>query len=358
MNKAQCIEYVKAHLEVRYATENGAFTAGRKIKPSGLLNHSVGCAQPNPEVFFNLMNKSSCGWGVTALIGGFNKGEGKIILALPMNQRNWGCGTGKKGSWNNSHIQWEICEPAGHTYAGGTMIGYDVQKNQEYFDRMWKLVVAWNVYMCDYFGLDPNTITDHAGAYKAGYGSNHCDVGQWWPKHGKSVAKLQEEVKAILNGLNPSSRSKSEMTAPCTVCTTAGSGLNIRTEPKTGKVVGKYAYDTKVYITEISNGWGKTSDGWISLDYAVLVEEDVLDMTKTELEKLIDERIEKAMEKYETVAQLPTYWQQDIKDLIKMDVINGGTDNKVNDQDVNLNKDTIKAIVILKRYVDTILGNK
>ena len=146
MSVAECLAYVESHLEVRIATQNGAWRSGRKINPDGSVNHSVGCAQPSVDVFFNLMNKTSAGWGVNALLGDFHKGEGRIILALDMNTRPWGCGSGPKGSWNNSKIQWEVCEPAGHTYAGGTMIGYDVAKNTPYFERMWKMLVAWNVY--------------------------------------------------------------------------------------------------------------------------------------------------------------------------------------------------------------------
>lgn len=198
MTVQECVRYVESHLEIRYATSNGAYTSGRKIKPQGAVNHSVGCAQPNPDVFFNSMNKPSAGWGVTALIGDFHKGEGRIILTLPYDARPWGCGAGSKGSWNNTKIQWEICEPAGHTYAGGTMIGYDVAKNQTYFDRMWKMVVAWNVYIIKKFGYPVSGISDHAESYRAGYGSNHSDVGQWWPKHGKSMDALRKEVEAIL----------------------------------------------------------------------------------------------------------------------------------------------------------------
>ena len=36
------------------------------------------------------------------------------------------------------------------------MIGYDVAKNQPFFDRMWKMVVAWNVYCAKIFGYDNN----------------------------------------------------------------------------------------------------------------------------------------------------------------------------------------------------------
>lgn len=200
MTVSECIAWVESHMEVKYATANGAYQAGRKINPQGCVNHSVGCAQPSVDVFFNIMNKSSAGWGVNALLGDFHKGDGRILVVLPLDARPWGCGSGSKGSWNNTKVQWEVCEPAGHTYAGGTMIAYDVAKNQVYFDRMWKMLVAWNVYLVKKFGYDINGISDHAESYRAGYGSNHSDMGQWLPKHGKSMAALRQEVEAILNG--------------------------------------------------------------------------------------------------------------------------------------------------------------
>lgn len=205
MTVQECIQYVESHLEIRYATSNGAYTCGRTITPNGCVNHSVGCAQPSADVFYKNMNKSSAGWGVNALLGDFHKGEGRIIVTLRFDpatkkcSRNWGVGSGTKGSWNNSRIQWEVCEPAGHTYAGGTMIGYDVAKNQVYFDRMWKMLVAWNVYCAVKFGYSVDAINDHAESHKAGMGSNHGDMGHWIPKHGKSMDALRAEVRAILN---------------------------------------------------------------------------------------------------------------------------------------------------------------
>lgn len=199
MTIQECIAWVESHMEIRYATANGAYTAGRKIQPSGCVNHSVGCAQPAIEVFYNSMNKSSAGWGVNAILGDFHQGDGRILVTLPLDARPWGCGSGSKGSWNNSRVQWEVCEPAGHTYAGGTMIAYDVAKNQTFFDRMWKMLIAWNVYLVKKFGYPIANISDHAESYKAGMGSNHADMGQWLPKHGKSMDKLRSEVEQIIN---------------------------------------------------------------------------------------------------------------------------------------------------------------
>lgn len=199
MTVQECISYVESHMEVRYATQNGAYRAGRTISNHrGCVNHSVGCAQPKADVFFSSMNKTSAQWGVNAILGDFHTGEGRILVTLDLKARPWGCGAGSRGSWNNTKIQWEVCEPAGHTYAGGTMIAYDVEKNQGYFDRMWKMLVAWNVYCAVKLGYPVSGISDHAESYRAGYGSNHSDMGQWLPKHGKSMDALRAEVQAIL----------------------------------------------------------------------------------------------------------------------------------------------------------------
>lgn len=47
-------------------------------------------------------------------------------------------------------------------------------------------------------GYQVSGISDHAESYRAGYGSNHSDMGQWLPKHGKSMDALRAEVRAIL----------------------------------------------------------------------------------------------------------------------------------------------------------------
>lgn len=360
MTKQECIKWVESHMEIRYATNNGAYKAKRFINPQGAVNHSVGCAQPNPEVFYRNMNKTSCGWGVMAIIGGFNTGDGKIIVCLPYNARNWGCGSGSKGSWNNTKIQWEICEPPGHTYAGGTMVNYNVTKNQEYFNRMWKMIVAWNVYMCDKFGYSVANISDHAESHKAGMGSNHSDVGQWWPKHGKSMAALRAEVQAIMNGGNSGTCVTTKV--PYKAKTTEN--LNCRKEAavKTGNVIKTYPKGIILNITKVDNGWGYTGEGWVSLAYTIeyvnSAEKDVLKMTEAELNKLIDARIAQHNASYADVKDVPACWRQTIQSFLDMDLINGGTPKNVNPTDVNLSSDTIKALVIMKGYIDKILGSK
>ena len=49
---------------------------------------------------------------------------------------------------------------------------------------------------------------------------------------------------------------------------TTTTGLNIRKEPNNkADIVGGYTKDTKVTITEVKDGWGKTDKGWINLKY-------------------------------------------------------------------------------------------
>ena len=47
-----------------------------------------------------------------------------------------------------------------------------------------------------------------------------------------------------------------------------GNTLNIRSTPSsTGEIVGGYSKNEEITILETSNGWGRTEDGWVNLDY-------------------------------------------------------------------------------------------
>jgi hypothetical protein len=42
------------------------------------------------------------------------------------------------------------------------------------------------------------TILCHADAYKLGFGSNHGDVNHWFPKFGKSMESVRDDVAKLL----------------------------------------------------------------------------------------------------------------------------------------------------------------
>lgn len=84
----------------------------------------------------------------------------------------------------------------GHTHNGGTMIGYDVIKNRDYFDKVYNNAVELFADLCLKYCLSPSKdIVCHSEVYKLGYGSNHADVMHWFPKHGKSMDTFREDLK-------------------------------------------------------------------------------------------------------------------------------------------------------------------
>lgn len=186
-------------------TKNDCYKAGRTITPRGVMVHSTGVAQPDASVFLKNWNKS----GVGACVHAFVTAD-EIYQCLPWNWRGWHGG----GSSNNTHISFEICEPAGHTYKGGTMIGYDAEKNADYFAAVYKNAVELTAMLCESYGLDPledGVVICHSEGYKRGIASNHADVLHWFPKHSKDMDTFRADVAALMEG-EPTSYDTGEKT--------------------------------------------------------------------------------------------------------------------------------------------------
>lgn len=181
---------------IRFLTENDCYKSGRTITPKGVMVHSCGVAQPDVEVFLRTWNVPGC----TACVHAFVH-EGGVVQTLPWNRRGWHAG----GSANNTHIGFEICEPAGHTYQGGTMIGYDAQRNADYFRSVYENAVELTAGLCRTYDLDPledGVILCHSEGYQRGVASNHADVTHWFPKHGKTMDDFRRDVACAVKGKN------------------------------------------------------------------------------------------------------------------------------------------------------------
>ena len=180
-------------LTQQFLTENDCYQAGRTIVPKGIMVHSTGVAQPDPEVFIRRWNKP----GVEKCVHAFVARD-RAIQTLPWIIRGWHAGTGTSGrSANNTHISFECCEPAGHTYRGGEMVGYDVAANQAYFDDIYHNAVQLTALLCRQYSLDPlepGVVICHAEGYDLGIASQHGDVLQWWPKHGVTMDQFRQDV--------------------------------------------------------------------------------------------------------------------------------------------------------------------
>lgn len=193
-----------------YATKNPCYKAGKKLTPKGIVVHSTGAENPNLKRYVdapaevgtnpnkNYFNRSDAKTCVHAFIG-YDKSQ-KILVAqiLPYNIACWGCGSGKNGSYNASHIQFEICE--------------DDKKSSTYFAAIYKEAVEYCAYLCMQYKLDPmkkGVIVGHCEAHALGYASNHADPMHWFKLHNKTMDDFRKDVKAAM-GKTPSAKVSSD----------------------------------------------------------------------------------------------------------------------------------------------------
>ena len=156
-------------------------TATHTVK--GIVVHSTGCNQQKIEPFTNVWNTALSDVCVHGIIGMGPQGFGAYQL-IPWDKYVGGCGRGARGSYNGSHIQFEICE--------------DGLSDPAYFSKVYKEAVELCAYLCKLYNLSPSTIVCHSEACTLGYASNHADVMHWFPRHGKTMDDLRADVKTLL----------------------------------------------------------------------------------------------------------------------------------------------------------------
>ena len=186
-----------SNLKTKYMTRNDCYTAGRKITPKGIMVHSTATPGVMAADWFSRWNKSYKAGEINRQVCVHAFLDDKEIWQyLPWNHRGWHAG----GDANNTHISFEICEPGGFSYSGGSnMVGYDVKKNEAYFRKAWQNAVNLCVFLCKEYGLTEKDILSHAEGNKKGIASNHSDVGHWFPKHGENMDTFRAAVKKALS---------------------------------------------------------------------------------------------------------------------------------------------------------------
>ena len=187
------------------------------MKPVGVLWHSTGCnnpyllryIQPSPhdpnyEALMEEIGKNRYGtdYNHTSYQSGLNAWIGRrydetitTMQSMPWDYRPWGCGTGKFGSCNSGWIQFEICE--------------DDLQDPIYFNAVYQEACELTAYLCLIYNIDPfgytmlndikvPNILCHADSYELGLGINHGDVMHWFPKYGKSMETVRQDVANLL----------------------------------------------------------------------------------------------------------------------------------------------------------------
>ena len=113
---------------------------------------------------------------VHAFLGKLADGSLAVCQTLPWKMRCWGVGSGRKGSYNDCAIQFEICE--------------DDHRDAAYCRDTFELAAE----LCAHLMRAYPTITEivsHNEAGQRGYGSDHNDPDNWWPRHGYTMGMLR-----------------------------------------------------------------------------------------------------------------------------------------------------------------------
>ena len=264
-------------------TKNECYTTGRTITPKGIMVHSTGANNANLRRYVNpddgLLghNPNNNHWNqarpdnrqvcVHAFIGRLADGSIATYQTLPWNHRGWHSGNGSKGSANDTHISFEICE--------------DSLNDADYLNDVYKEATELCAYLCKEYKLDPmadGIIIGHFEGHKRGIASNHGDPHNWFPRHGKSMDTFRTEVKRLLGSDNSTTSSEPPPHPPSFQPYTVKvkvNALNIRKGAGTNTAVVGIIKDKGVYtIVKESSGtgaskWGrlKSYAGWISLDH-------------------------------------------------------------------------------------------
>lgn len=277
-------------------TQSTCYKGTRKFTPKGVLWHSTGANNPNlkryvqpddnaadraywleklgKNAYANDWNHIDRQAGLNFWIGKLADGTVTAVQTMPWDYRPWGCGSGSKGSCNDTHIQFEICE--------------DALTDANYFSACYNEACEMTAYLCKMFGIDPKgtisynglkvpTIIDHTGSHSLGLGSNHGDIQHWSRKYGKTMENVRNDVAAVLAAdTTPVNFGCGAFKDVFFRVKVSIDNLNIRIGPgtnysKTGKYTGRGVF-TIIQITDGQGsvaGWGKLKSGagWINLDY-------------------------------------------------------------------------------------------
>ena len=201
-------------------TNSTCYKETRKMEVKGILLHSTGANNPNIKRYVQptdgvsdynkmiaLIGKNTGGndWNHISVQAGLNAWVGKLedgtvaaVQTMPWDYRPWGCGSGNRGSCNDGWIQFEICE--------------DSLNNKDYFLAVYKEAIELCAYLCKMYGLNPKglvnhngvsvpVITCHADAHYLGLGSNHGDINHWFPKFGKNMTDVRNDIEKLLASL-------------------------------------------------------------------------------------------------------------------------------------------------------------
>ena len=257
-------------------TQSRCYRNTREFKPLGVLWHSTGANNtdikryvqpsdndPKKDELIKLLGKNKYGndWnhvevsaGLNCWIGTLADGTVATVQSMPWNYRPWGCGSGSKGSCNDTHIQFEIAE--------------DSLNDSTYFNKVYQEACELTAYLCKMYNLDPKgtikyngvtvpVILCHADSCKLGLGSNHGDVLHWFKKHGKTMDDVRNDVAKLIgntqNATTPNTPKDPVVTPTTNINLKLGDEVRLTSDAVyyNGASIPGWVIKSKLYVRDI-----------------------------------------------------------------------------------------------------------
>ena len=187
----------------QYLTKNPCYKQGRVIDVKGLMFHSVGVGQPDPEVFIRQFNNPLYD---RACVHGF-VGADETYITLPclvkpgQAMRGW---HGGKSASNNAYIGIEMTEPKDIRYiSGATFQVLNHSAAVAHVEKATKRMVDLFALLCTFHGLNPMTeIISHREGNALGIASAHGDPEHLWKglNMNYSMDQFRKDVAAKMEG--------------------------------------------------------------------------------------------------------------------------------------------------------------
>ena len=116
-------------------------------------------------------------------------------------------------------------------------------------------------------------------------------------------------------------------------------------------IEGNYSNSVKERTLQVN---GRYIRGYGVPAYYKKASEEELDMSKEELRELIRETVKEVLDEenpvYKDLSDVPTYWRDTAAALLETGAVNGGTPEDVCATDLNLRKETLRAVVVAVAY--------
>lgn len=189
-----------------FLTENATYRKQTPMTPEGIVVHSTGVNQrylkrwvqpsaddPNyNEIIADLgKNAYNNDWNdpnqttiVHAMIGFNFYDVVETYQTLEWDRKCGGCYKGVNGSYNNTHIQFEMLEDNGN--------------DPEYFSEVVGEAVQLCAYLCEKYSIPVEKIVSHYEAGQAGYASKHGDPESWFKNYDYTMDDFRAEVKKMI----------------------------------------------------------------------------------------------------------------------------------------------------------------